>query len=212
MSRLRFTLALAVTAAASAAAACDGFVDQSYRGAPLARLSGIIVNERADPAPLLDVGILWYALGADPYQPAAPILLDSSVPVAPQFPSGFELELHTPPVGAIGSFPITTEVDEAEGIIALVARKTDGQAIAADVVALDERFALLYLDGDLTSTSAQARVHCGPLAAGYHLMERLCTEETGCAAPPTYPAEGGEECGDWEAAQGLDTAITLHLR
>ena len=81
-----------------------------------------------------------------------------------------------------------------------------------DVVAVDERYSLLYLDGDLPATGAQARVHCGPLAAGYHLMERLCAAEDGCASPPTYPAEDGEECGNWEAAGGLGTSVTLHLR
>lgn len=211
IDRARVAAAVAISAAVLASTACDGFVDTGYRGEPLARISGVVVSERATPLPALDVGILWYALGADPYEPAAPILLDESIPVASQFPSGFELELHTPPVNALGSSPITPEVYEAEGIVALVARETDGSAIAGDVVAMDERYSLLYLAAALDPATAQARQHCGALASGYHLMEKTCEEADGCEAPPTYPPDG-EECGDWEAADGMATAITLYLR
>ncbi len=211
IERNRVAASLAISAAVLASTACDGVVDASYRGEPLARIAGVVVNERATPTPALDVGILWYALGADPYEPAAPILLDESIPVASQFPSGFELELHTPPVHALGSSPITPEVYEAEGIVALVARKSDGSAIASDVVAMDERYSLLYLADALEPSSAQARRHCGALGSGYHLMEKTCEAANGCEAPPIYPLDG-EECGDWEAADGMATAITLYLR
>jgi len=204
---MRFAPVLALVVAG----ACDGFVDTSYRGEPIARITGVVVDERPTAPPPVDVGILWYALGADWYEPATPILLDDSIPVAPQFPAGFELELHTPPHGALGSFPTTPEVYEAAGIVALVAHKVDGRAIATDVIAEDERYTLLYLAADLAPASAQAKLHCGPLSAGYHLMDATCDAAEGCETPPTYPPSG-EECSDWEAAEGMGTAITLRLR
>jgi hypothetical protein len=191
---------------------CDAFVDDGYHGEARGTIAGVIVNERPAPTPAIAVGILWYALGPDPYQPATPLLLDTPVAVSAQFPSGFELQLPTPPRGAIGAFPATGEVYEAEAIVALVAAEATDQAAPGDVIAADEHYALLYLGDDLAAGSIQARLHCGALGAGYHLMERTCDATASCTEVPTYPADDGEQCGNWEAADGLDTVITIHLR
>ena len=195
-----------------ALAGCDAFVDDGYHGEGRGTIAGVIVNERPAGAPALEVGLLWYALGPDPYQPATPLLFDTPVAISAQFPSGFELQLPTPPRGAISSFPASGEVYEAEGIVALVAAETTAHEERGDVIATDERYALLYLGDDLAAGSVQARLHCDALGAGYHLMDRTCDATTSCSEPPTYPAEGGEQCGNWEAANGLDTVITIHLR
>lgn len=163
-------LALAMTAFA----ACDAQVDGDHKGQVLARLSGMVHNQRTLSTPDAEVAIVWENSAGSP-----DLIGGDSVDIEGVFPTMFRLALYTPPEPRlVNQAPDGGRV----GVAYIIAGRpgTDyGHAESSDLLGFDPDHLLIYVPSDVVEGSIVGTLLHGAPRAGFHVynVHHLTDEE-----------------------------------
>ncbi len=194
-----------------ATGACDAQVGASYRGEPLATLTGTAALSGSRPRSPLDARVVWYDLLGHQQALGPEVRLDAV------FPSVFRLAITTPPAAAVlndftfgGRFPDETRI--GLGVLAAVPFAAETNVAA---VAVASAHVIAWVERDVRPGTASEAFLGGPLARGFYVLAvvpsatYLAThsEPSGCAEPldpnacpaPSGAAEGSDAWAEREA-------------
>jgi hypothetical protein len=192
-------------ALALAAAGCEAQADTSYRGEPLARLSGVIRSSIDDPPGPIVALLAWH----NSANQGGDLNVLEEAQVEAEFPARFRVDLFRPPgEGALNDYTHGGERPREVRIgVAHIAAWPDGfepdGEEGPEIFGVAEHQLLVYVERDVLPDTFSAELLRGELTAGFHLMDVIENGEPGCV----------DELFDCmvPAPDDLDTPIEIRL-
>ena len=193
----------ALFGALALAAACDTQAGDEYQGETLAKLQGVVTNDLDELPPELEAVLVWENVSGE-----GDFVVGETAVVDGEFPSSFKLEVLLPPGDfALNDFTSEGGAPEARIGIAYLMALPAGEDVAeaaANAVGVSEQYVLIYAESDVAEGTAAAELVGGPLAAGFHLMEVIDSEDPSCTREELF------DCLR-PAADGFETSIEIRL-
>jgi hypothetical protein len=203
---MRFTIAMGLAAAASAAA-CDPKVDSEYRGEAILSIYGAVAGEEMESDDELVAYASWYWYEGDTDNPEGESE-SQAMKVTADYPFKFRIDIYEPP----------SKLGEIDGVRISLAwlyvlnapYPEPGVGGFVPFYAMADRHMLVYLEDDAEPGSIAAEFLHGPLPAGFHVMEARPRADCSTSINPRWCEDYGQD-DLYLAPDDLETEIPLLL-
>jgi hypothetical protein len=219
-----------------AVAGCSAQADTTYRGEPLVRLHGTVVNTSGLEPPPLDAALVWGRFMLDNSAGKTPLntqqVVASKIAVTGLFPSSFTMQVMTPPpddvmVACAPGDPTHPGRFAVAAILGVRQGADDTNVQATDIFGNAPDFLVVYSDADLARGDCPilSPITTRRLSTGYHLLQALppdtkwAQREAYDACRQAHPSDAATACettlpdSDFaEAGGGLATPIALDVQ